>query len=109
MKIILYVVVIASLALFQNWEKVERAIKGPPQLIQAQVVLYSTSTCPYCKMTRAFLAKHQVPYVEMDIERSRVALQQYDQLGGGGVPILVVNDKIIRGYNPDKMLAVLFD
>jgi mycoredoxin len=109
MKTILYVVLVASLALFQNWAKVERAIKGPPHLVQSQVVLYATSSCPYCKMTRALLARHQVRYVEMDIERSMVARRQYDQLGGGGVPILVVNDTVVRGYDPDKMLSVLYE
>jgi mycoredoxin len=108
MKKILFVAVVASLALYQNWGKIERAIQGPPHFAQDEVVLYAMSTCPYCQKTRELLAEHQVPYVEMDVVKSGVARQQYDAIGGSGVPIVVVKNTIIRGYNPDAVLAALY-
>ena len=108
MRMILFVVAVASLALYQNWEKIEHSMRTPPHFAQGEVVLYAMSTCPYCQKTRELLAENHVPYVEMDVVKSRLARQQYDEMGGRGVPIVVVGNTIIRGYNPDAVVAALY-
>lgn len=63
------------------------------------VVLYGAVWCPYCEQTRQLLASHNIDYCEYDIERSAEGFRQYESLGGGGVPLLMFNDELIRGYN----------
>lgn len=63
------------------------------------IVLYGAVWCPYCEQTRELLASHNVDYCEYDIERSAEDFRQYESLGGGGVPLLMFNDELIRGYN----------
>lgn len=63
------------------------------------IVLYGAVWCPYCEQTRQLLASHNVDYCEYDIERSAEGFRQYESLGGGGVPLLLFNDEVIRGYN----------
>lgn len=67
-------------------------------------VLYSTAWCGYCKKTRALLEKHGIEYTEFDIERSSEGKQQYEKLNGVGVPLLLIGDKVVRGYDPKTIL-----
>lgn len=66
---------------------------------QPEVILYSTEWCGYCKMTREFFAANGIRYTERDIEKSSVALGQHRKLGGRGVPLIVVDDAVIKGYD----------
>jgi len=73
----------------------------------ADVILYGTSWCGYCRKTREYLADNDIDYVDYDIESSVQGAKEYKQLHGRGVPLLVVNTKVIRGYNPRAIEAAL--
>ena len=63
------------------------------------VVIYSTPTCPYCNVARAFFEKHDIDYFEYDITASEEDLHEFRELGGRGVPLIFVGDTRIDGYN----------
>ena len=92
-----------------KWNDIYWFVNPPPDYSSAsnQVVMYATSWCGYCSKARKFLNKVNVPFTEYDIEKSDEGRKQYQALGGGGVPILVVNGKIIRGYSSDQIIAYL--
>ncbi|MBK8187504.1 MAG: glutaredoxin family protein [Cellvibrio sp.] len=71
------------------------------------VVLYATDWCGYCKKTREFFKDNNIAYVEFDIEKSAEGKQEYNQLKGKGIPLVVINGKVIRGYNPSSMKEIL--
>lgn len=48
-----------------------------------------------------------VKYSEFDIERSKEGYEQYTQLGGQGVPLIVVGEKVIHGYGKDQIIEAL--
>jgi len=64
------------------------------------VTMYSTSWCPHCKRARAYFAQKGIAFTEMDVEKSAEGRQAYKAMGGGGVPIIVVGDKMMRGFSP---------
>jgi mycoredoxin len=105
--LILLVVVV-----YQNWGKIERVF-NPSQVVSeqtranARVVLYATDWCGYCKMIRRFLDQKGIPYKEFDIEKDAEARKAYEALGGRGIPMLDVNGTLIRGYEPEAILAAL--
>ncbi len=115
-KIIAFIVVFA---LYQSWGKIESVFSPSltkQQLATAQsnsqtnaskVVLYGTSWCGYCKKTREFLAANNISYTEFDIEHSAEGRRRYDAINGSGVPVLEVNNTIIRGYAPEAIWAAL--
>ncbi|WP_444998320.1 glutaredoxin family protein [Aliikangiella sp. IMCC44359] len=71
------------------------------------VKLYATSWCGYCQKTREFFAKNGIIYIEYDIERSAQGRKEYEQIAkGSGVPVVLVNDTVIRGYNESKLKSV---
>lgn len=74
---------------------------------QPEVVLYATEWCGYCKMTRAFFAANGIRYTEHDIEKSSEALSRHRKLGGNGVPLIVVGDEVVRGYNEMALRQLL--
>lgn len=69
------------------------------------VVLYSTSWCGYCRRTRALLNELGVYFLEKDVEISDAAQREFIDLVGprSGVPVLKIEDDVIRGYNPDAI------
>ena len=73
----------------------------------AEVVLFATAWCGYCKQARKLLEENGVSYKEYDLEKSSEGLARYKALNGNGVPLLVVNGDIIRGYDRAMILASL--
>ena len=67
------------------------------------IVLYGAVWCPYCEQTRQLLASNNINYCEYDIERSAEGFRQYESLGGGGVPLMLFNGELIRGYNKPEI------
>ena len=74
---------------------------------QPVVVLYATSWCGYCKMTRQFFAANGIRYTEQDIEQSSAAYKEHRNLGGNGVPLVVVGDQVIKGWNEQGLRQLL--
>jgi mycoredoxin len=67
------------------------------------VVLFSTSTCPYCRDERAYLDAHNVRYKDFVVDTSVDAQKRFDSVGGGGVPLLFVGNRRIRGFQEDVL------
>lgn len=87
----------------------QRGIEAENALAAGQpaVVLYATDWCGYCKATRELFESNGISYVEHDIEKSSEALSQHRKLGGNGVPLIVVGDEVIKGYNEAALRQLL--
>src|SRR5262245_1571727 len=62
----------------------------PAAAPRAEVKLYATDWCGYCRQARAYLASRGVRYTELDIEKSPAARAEYQALGARGVPVILV-------------------
>ena len=71
------------------------------------VIIYGTSWCPYCEQTKSFLEHNEIPYYEYNIEVTSEGYRQYKQLNGLGTPLLLINNQVIRGYNPPAIMEAL--
>ncbi|SDT49255.1 Glutaredoxin-like protein, YruB-family [Pseudomonas sp. Z003-0.4C(8344-21)] len=106
------VLVLLVVVVYQNWGKIERVF-NPSQMVseqtrvQANVVLYATDWCGYCKQTKRFLDSKGIPFKEFDIEKDAEARKAYEALGGRGIPLIDVNGMLIRGFDPNEILAAL--
>ncbi|WP_085711675.1 MULTISPECIES: glutaredoxin family protein [unclassified Pseudomonas] len=104
--------VLLVVVVYQNWGKIERMF-NPSQMASeqvranAKVVLYTTDWCGYCKQTKRFLDQKGIPFREFDIEKDAEARKAYEALGGRGIPLIDVNGTLIRGFDPDDILAAL--
>lgn len=72
-----------------------------------QVVIYTTTWCPYCRVLRQALTANQIPYTEYDVERSLQGQLGMWALRGRGVPVSAIGPEVIYGYRVDKIDAAL--
>ncbi len=69
-----------------------------------KVTVYSTEHCQYCRMAKAFLDKHAVPYESIDVgSDSREAEKMIALSGQRGVPVIVVDDEVIVGFDSQRL------
>lgn len=106
------VLIMLFVVAYQNWGKIEHFFSPSTGVTaqtqaKAQVVLYATDWCGYCKQTRRFLDSKGIPFKEYDIEKSPEGRKAYEALGGRGIPMIDVNGTIIRGFSEEEILAAL--
>jgi glutaredoxin len=73
-----------------------------------EVVIYSTSWCPACKMAKNYMDGKGISYRDVDVEKSPEGAAEYRRLGGSGaVPFIVVGDKTMTGFSAQQLEAML--
>jgi glutaredoxin len=66
----------------------------------AEVVLYTTSWCPYCQKAREYFRSRGIDFIEYDIEKDKDAAIRKKQLDNrGGVPFATINGRSVRGFS----------
>lgn len=64
------------------------------------VKVYSTPTCPYCKLTKDFLKEKGIAFDDIDVSGDSQAAQEMVKLSGQmGVPVVDVDGHVIVGWN----------
>jgi NADH-dependent peroxiredoxin subunit F len=72
--------------------------------MMSNVTVYSTQYCQYCRMAKAFLDKHGVPYESIDVGSDSTAAEKMIELSGQrGVPVIVVDDEVIVGFDSQRL------
>lgn len=78
------------------------------------ITIYSTPTCGFCKMLKAFLQSQSIPYADKDVTVDQKALAEMQELAPGSmsVPLIVFNkgeldQEIQIGYDQEKVEKVL--
>lgn len=72
------------------------------QSANAQVVIYSTPTCAFCRTEKQWLESLGVSYISRDIEEDQGAQDELlAKLDGNfqGVPTTTIGDEVIIGFN----------
>ncbi len=73
-----------------------------------KVTVYSTSTCPYCKRAKDYLTQKGIPFTDYNVgedrEKAKEMIQKSKQMG---VPVIVVDDEVIVGFNQAKLDSLL--
>jgi glutaredoxin len=77
---------------------------------EAQVIVYTTRTCGYCRAAMAYMDKIGQDYENRDVEADEDARSEYLELTGGerGVPVIVVGRDWMQGWSQsqfDKLVA----
>ena len=63
------------------------------------VVMYGTSWCGYCKKARNYFNSKNIDFTDLDVETNANAKAQFNALGGGGVPVILVGNMRINGFD----------
>jgi glutaredoxin len=68
-----------------------------------RIEIFVTSWCPYCKDLEKFLKEQNARFIRYDIEKNSEGRKLHQQLGGGGVPVIRLGSKVLRGFNADEL------
>ncbi len=74
---------------------------------QTKVVMYGTQSCPYCGKARELLRAKNVRFADLDVQHSPKAQKEFEQLGGTGVPVILIGNRRIQGFNQDAIEEAL--
>jgi len=73
-----------------------------------EVTIYSTPTCHFCHMTKDFLSENNIPFkdynVATDLEKRK---EMVDRSGQMGVPVILIGDEVMVGFNKEKLAEAL--
>ncbi len=74
----------------------------------ANVVIYSTPSCVYCRLAKQFFAENNVKYTEYNVaDDYDRAEEMIKKSGQQGVPVIDINGKIIVGFDKPAIKAAL--
>lgn len=77
---------------------------------KGDVVIYTTTECPYCAQAKAWMTEYGFAYTECDTEVSERCADEFERLRGNGVPYLVVRGHHMKdGFDSDEFVAALRD
>ena len=64
------------------------------------VMIYTTNHCPFCHMAKEYFKKHDVKYMEINVEEDPEAAEEMiEKSGQMGVPVIEIDGTIIVGFN----------
>lgn len=72
-----------------------------------KVTIYTSSNCPNCKQAKAYMQKHKVRFMEFNVERNQRAFKEFQRLGARGVPVIMIGDLRVDGFQPKKLEQAL--
>jgi glutaredoxin-like YruB-family protein len=67
------------------------------------VEIYVTDWCGYCKQAMSYMKSKGIPYVAYNIEKDSSAKQRHRELGGRGVPLIIIGSNKMPGFSPEAL------
>lgn len=65
-----------------------------------KIEIYSTPTCPYCVTAKKYLKEKNVPFTDYDVSMDHQKAEEMVEISGQmGVPVIVIEDEIIVGFD----------
>ena len=72
--------------------------------MERKILIYSTPTCPYCKMTKQFLAQNNIIFEDIDVSVNETATEEMIRKSGQmGVPVIDIDGEIIIGFDKERI------
>ncbi|MFD2370863.1 5'-methylthioadenosine/adenosylhomocysteine nucleosidase [Brevibacillus sp. GCM10020057] len=69
----------------------------------APVIVYSTQNCIDCNLVKQWLTAKGLAFEVRDVMTSRAYQEEVERFGFMGVPVTVVGDKAVKGYQPQEL------
>lgn len=78
------------------------------QITDKDIVVYSADWCGFCHAAKTYLDQKGFAYTERDIEKkSAYAEEVYKKSGQMGIPVILIDDEVIVGFDRPKIDAAL--
>ncbi len=68
------------------------------------VKIYSTPTCPYCKLAKEFFKEKNISFTNIDVASSEANAEEMKKVSGQtSVPVIVIDEKVIVGFDKNEI------
>jgi glutaredoxin-like YruB-family protein len=72
------------------------------------IIIYSTPTCPWCKLAKNFFKEKGVEYKDIDVSTDEKAAEEMVHKSGQyGVPVIDIDGQIIIGFDQEAIEKAL--
>lgn len=71
------------------------------------VTIYTSETCHFCHLAKEIFEKHNIKFTEKNISKDKEAMMELRQKGFTGVPLIIVGDETIYGFDQEKLEKAL--
>ena len=79
-------------------------------MAEKEVIIYSTPTCPFCIRAKGYLSRKGISYTDYNVAQDRdKAKEMVRKSGQMGVPVIIIGDEVVVGFNQsllDKLLLL---
>lgn len=75
----------------------------------AKVIVFSTPTCTYCNQLKRYFKEKNIKFKDIDVSKDTAAMLDMQKRTGGnsGVPVTLINNKPIIGFDKNKINQLL--
>jgi glutaredoxin-like YruB-family protein len=75
---------------------------------QPKVIIFTTPTCSFCNAAKRYFREKNIRFTEVDISRDqKAAMDMYRRTGQMGVPVILINNRPIVGFDVNKINQML--
>ncbi len=75
---------------------------------QPKVIIFTTPTCSFCNAAKRYFRENNIRFTEVDVSRDQKAAQDMvRRTGQMGVPVILINNRPIVGFDRPKINAML--
>jgi glutaredoxin 3 len=72
------------------------------------ITIYTTPSCGFCNLAKAYFRERRLPFTEYDVSRDyNKAQEMVNKSGQMGVPVIDINGKIIVGFDKNRIDSAL--
>ena len=76
-------------------------------MMNKNVVVYSSDSCMYCTDAKEYLKSLNVEYTEKNVSKDMVARKELMKKGFMSVPVIMVGDETLKGFDKEKLDELL--
>ncbi len=69
----------------------------------SKVKVYTSNTCPYCVSAKSYLTENGVEFEERNIQTDNEARKELMEMGHMGVPVLIIDEEEIVGFDKNRI------
>ena len=81
---------------------------GKKKVSEKKAVIYSTPTCPICRMAKDYFKKKGITCQDINVAADKEAAHEMIHLSGQmGVPVIMVDNNVIIGFNQVELDRLL--
>ena len=73
-----------------------------------KVVMFSTPTCSFCNTAKRYFRENKIRFTDVDVSKDHKAAQDMQRrTGQQGVPVILINNRPIIGFDKNRIDRML--